>query len=49
MYAVEPTGVALRYKGAAIGKGARAAKTEIEKAKFEEKTCEDALGYVAKM
>jgi hypothetical protein len=31
------------------GKGARAAKTEIEKHKFEEKTVEEAIGLVAKM
>lgn len=31
------------------GKGQRAAKTEIEKAKFEDKTVEEALGLVAKM
>jgi hypothetical protein len=34
---------------AAAGKGQRAAKTEIEKAKFDEKTCEESLGLVAKM
>ena len=33
----------------AVGKGARAAKTEIEKYKFEEKSVEEALGLVPKM
>jgi 20S proteasome subunit alpha 7 len=49
LYCVEPTGVATRYFGAAAGKGARAAKTEIEKYKFEDKTAAEALGYVAKI
>ena len=90
LYCVEPTGIALRYFGYAIGtwrcgthswslvsyrwsgifiqvdthslhssgplpsnavagKGARAAKTAIEKLKFEERTVEEALGLVAKM
>ena len=38
-----------RYFGAAIGKGARAAKTEIEKLKFAGKTCAEALPLVAKI
>ena len=38
-----------RYYGCAIGKGARSAKTEIEKLKFGERTIEDALGYCAKI
>ena len=38
-----------RYFGAAIGKGARAAKTEIEKHKFSGKTCAEALPLVAKI
>ena len=33
----------------AAGKGQRAAKTEIEKGHFEDKSCEEALGLVAKM
>jgi 20S proteasome subunit alpha 7 len=49
LYCVEPNGMAVRYYGYAIGKGQRAAKTEIEKAKFADKTCEEALGLVAKM
>jgi len=38
-----------RYYGTAIGKGARAAKTEIEKLKFTGKTCAEALPLVAKI
>lgn len=49
LYCVEPTGMALRYFGTAIGKGARAAKTEIEKGKLTDMTCEEALGHVAKI
>ena len=40
---------AQRYHGIAIGKGARAAKTEIEKLKFGERTCAEALPLVAKI
>ncbi len=49
LYCVEPSGMALRYFGAAIGKGARAAKTEIEKEKLSDKTVAEAIGPVAKM
>ena len=50
LYCVEPTGMALRYFGAALGKGQRAAKTEIEKLKFGERACDAAaLGLVAKI
>ncbi len=49
LYLAEPTGMAVRYFGAAVGKGARAAKTEIEKGKFGDKTVEEALGAVAKI
>lgn len=49
LYCVEPTGMGLRYHGMAIGKGARSAKTDLEKYKVMDMTCEEALGYVAKM
>lgn len=49
LYCVEPNGTALRYFGMALGKGARAAKTEIEKAKLFDLTVEEALGPVAKI
>jgi len=38
-----------RYHGYALGKGARAAKTEIEKGRFGEKSVEEALNLVAKI
>lgn len=49
LYCVEPSGMALRYFGAAVGKGARAAKTEIEKEKLSDMTVADAIGRVAKI
>ena len=49
LYCVEPSGLALRYLGTAVGKGARAAKTEIEKHKLYEASVADVLGRVAKM
>ncbi len=50
LYCVEPTGLALRHFGAALGKGQRAAKTEVEKLKFGERACDaSALGLVAKI
>ena len=50
LYCVEPSGLALRHWGAALGKGARAAKTEIEKHKlFEVAHIADVVGPVAKM
>lgn len=44
----EHNGNAYRYYGCALGKGARSAKTEIEKHKFREKTCREALPLLAK-
>jgi 20S proteasome subunit alpha 7 len=49
LYCIEPSGLALRYQGTAIGKGARAAKTEIEKHKLYDAAVADALGPIAKM
>lgn len=49
LYCVDPKGDALRYFGTAIGKGARSAKTEIEKLKLTEKTVEETLGPLCKM
>lgn len=49
LYCVEPTGMALKYYGTAIGKGARAAKTDIEKYKLADMTCAEAIKYIAKM
>ena len=39
----------MRYFGHASGKGARSAKTEIERMKFSEKTCKEALKDLAKI
>ena len=38
-----------RYFGTAIGKGARTARTEIQKLKLHEKTCAEALPLIARM
>lgn len=46
---IEPSGVANRYYGAAIGKHRQAAKTEIEKLKLDELTCREAVKEVAKI
>eukprot|EP00249_Psilotum_nudum_P005537 c18979_g1_i1 orf=343-924(+) len=43
LYVIEPSGVAYRYFGAAIGKGRQAAKTEIEKLKLSEMTCREGV------
>lgn len=51
VFCVEPTGMAFKYVGTAVGKGKQAAKTEIEKmyANNPELTCEQALLQVAKI
>lgn len=49
MYLLEPSGVAHRYFGAAVGKNRQAARTEIEKLKLDELTCEQAVKEVARM
>mmetsp|Transcript_10155 Transcript_10155/g.35579 ORF Transcript_10155/g.35579 Transcript_10155/m.35579 type:complete len:261 (-) Transcript_10155:84-866(-) len=49
LYMAEPSGHCYRYFGAAIGKGARAAKSEIEKYKFADMTVEEALVPMAKI
>lgn len=46
---IEPSGVAFRFRGCAIGKGQQAAKTEIEKYKVFNMTCAEALKYIAKI
>lgn len=38
-----------RYFGTAVGKGARAAKTEIDKLNFGERTVEESIDLVAKI
>jgi 20S proteasome subunit alpha 7 len=46
---VEPSGVALRYHGTAVGKGRQAAKNEIEKLKLKEMTSREAVMQAARM
>ena len=49
LYCVEPSGISVGYNGTAIGKARQNAKTEIEKLKFGELTCKDALLEAAKV
>jgi len=49
LYMIEPSGVAYRYFGAAVGKGRQAAKTEIEKLNLSEMTCRQGVIAVAKI
>jgi 20S proteasome subunit alpha 7 len=49
LYVLEPTGVCLRYFGAALGKGRQSAKSEIEKLDLSKLTCREALKEIAKM
>jgi 20S proteasome subunit alpha 7 len=49
LYVLEPTGVCLRYFGAALGKGRQSAKSEIEKLDLTKLTCREALKEIAKM
>jgi 20S proteasome subunit alpha 7 len=49
LYAIKSDGLMFRMFGAAIGKGARGAQTEIERGKFQEKTCSDSLVEIAKI
>ena len=49
LYCIDPSGVKLRYFGCAIGKGARVAKTDIERLEMTTKTCREVLQLVAKM
>ncbi|CAM9688147.1 unnamed protein product [Scytosiphon promiscuus] len=50
LYVIEPSGVMYRYFGAAVGKGRQqAAKTEMEKLKFEDMTCKEAMKQVCKI
>lgn len=49
LYLIEPSGTAHRYFGTAVGKGRQAAKTEIERLKLDELTCEQGVMEVAKI
>ena len=49
LFMIDPSGVPLGYNGCAIGKAKQAAKTEIEKLKFDEIYCTDACKEAAKI
>ncbi|KAM3569509.1 hypothetical protein VYU27_008394, partial [Nannochloropsis oceanica] len=49
LHVIEPSGVAYKFFGAAVGKGRQGAKTEIEKLKLTETTCTDAIKEMAKI
>lgn len=49
LYSIEPSGVAFRFSGTAIGKGRQSAKTEIEKLKLSEMTCREGVMHVARI
>jgi len=49
MYMVDPSGVYHGYHGIAIGKAKQAAKTEMEKVKFQDMTCEELVNEAAKI
>jgi 20S proteasome subunit alpha 7 len=49
LYMIEPSGVSWGYFGAAAGKAATAAKTEIEKLKLSEMTARQAVAEAAKI
>ena len=49
LWTIASNGVKHRVFGGAIGKGSRAALTEIERGKFLDMTCEEALNKVAKI
>jgi len=49
LFMIDPSGVSWGYHGCSIGKAKQAAKTEIEKLKTEELTCEELVKEVAKI
>ncbi|EDO36538.1 predicted protein [Nematostella vectensis] len=49
LYTIDPSGVSYGYHGCAIGKAKQNAKTEIEKLKMSEMTCQEAVKEVAKI
>ncbi|TRY63330.1 hypothetical protein TCAL_00444 [Tigriopus californicus] len=49
LYCVEPSGVSYGYWGCAAGKAKQAAKTEIEKLKVQELSCQDLIKEAAKI
>jgi len=49
LWMIEPSGVVYKYFGCAIGKQRAGAKTELEKIKYKEITCKDAVYEVARI
>lgn len=49
LYGIDAPGTVLKYYGHAVGKGARAAKGEIEKLNLKELTCAEAIKQVARI
>lgn len=49
LFMIDPSGISWGYHGCSIGKAKQAAKTEIEKLKTEELTCEELVKEVAKI
>jgi len=46
---IEPSGISYRYFGCSIGKHKMGANTELEKMKFDEMSCRNAITEVAKI
>lgn len=49
LFMIDPSGISWGYHGCSIGKAKQSAKTEIEKLKTEELTCEELVKEVAKI
>lgn len=49
LFLIEPSGVAYKYYGTAVGKARQSVKTEIEKLKLAEMTCREAVVEAAKV
>jgi len=49
LYMIEPSGVYYGYNACAVGKGKQIAKTELEKLKFSELTCREAVKECARI
>eukprot|EP00775_Hariotina_reticulata_P013232 gene13232-13363_t len=49
LHLIEPSGVAHRYFGTAVGKGRQSVKTEIERLKYDQITCRQAVVECAKV
>ncbi|KAL3150385.1 Phosphoprotein associated with glycosphingolipid-enriched microdomains 1 [Trebouxia sp. C0010 RCD-2024] len=49
LYLIEPTGIALRFFGTAVGKGRQGAKTDIERLDLKGLTCKAAVKEIAKI